>query len=150
MTQAVLVVQVTDAFGVSYQLQAGTLPADGRAHPLPVVIAPRNGAAYPLRVTGFALQYIMPAGPAPDAVLRIASVRAAAAMNGGFGAPFPAASASGRMAFSANNGGGQVNAPPQVVSATPRGTSLSVEFALGSGIYPAQFGSLASPLPGRS
>jgi hypothetical protein len=148
VTQAVLLVQVTDAFGVPYQLLAGPLPADGRAHALPVTIAPGNGAAYPLRVTGYSLQYTMPTEPVPDAALTIASVRAAAVMSGGFGAPFAAASASGRMAFSANNGSGQVNAPPQVLRATPRGTSLSVEFAPGSGIFPAQFGSPATALPG--
>ena len=147
VTQAVLLADVTDAFGVTYQVQAGVLPADGRAHALAVTIAARNGAAYPLRITGFALQYLMPAGPAPDAALRIASVRGAATMDGRFGAPFAAAPASGAMAFSENSGSGQVGAPPRVLRATPRGTSLLVEFAPGSGVSPASFGSPASPLP---
>ena len=82
--------------------------------------------------------------PAPDAVLRIASVRAAAAMNGGFGAPFPAASASGRMAFSASNGGGAgQRAAAGGQRGSPAGRACRWSFAPGSGIYPAQFGSLA-------
>jgi hypothetical protein len=147
VTQAVLLAEVTDAFGVSYQLQAGVLPADGRAHALAVTIAPGNGAAYPLRIAGFALQYLMPAGPAPDAALTIASVRGAATMHGPFGAPFAAAPAPGRMAFAENDGSGQVSAPPQVLRATRRGTGLLVEFAPGSGVSPASYGSPASPLP---
>jgi hypothetical protein len=144
--QAVLFVDVTDAFGISYQLQAGLLPADGRAHALALAVAPDRGAAYPLRITGFAMQYVMPAELMPDAALTIASVRAAAAMTGPFGAPFGAGWAPDRMAFSASNDSGQVNATPQVLGTTAHGTSLSVAFQPGSGISPAQFGSPATSL----
>jgi len=148
VTQPVLFVEVTDAFGITYQQQAGELPADGRAHQLAVVIAPGRGAAYPLRVTGFSLQYLMPTSPRPPATLTIGSVSGAAGVNGGFGSPFAAGSPRGRMAFSASDGAGQVSGPPAVTSATASGTSLRIAFRPGSGIFPAQFGSPASPLPG--
>jgi hypothetical protein len=148
VTQPVLFVEVADAFGVAYQQLAGQLPADGRTHQLAVVIAPGRGAAYPLRITGFALQYTMPTRPAPGQMLTIESVRGAATMNGGFGAAFAAGSARSQMAFSASNGDGQVNGPPMVMNATARGTSLRIAFQPGSGIFPSSFGAPASPLPG--
>ena len=148
VTQPELFVEVTDAFGITYQEQAGELPADGLAHQLAVVIAPGRAAAYPLRITGFSLQYSMPTAPRPAATLTIESVRGAAAVNGGFGVPFAAGSPRGRMAFSASDGAGQVTGPPAVTSATASGTSLRIAFRPGSGISPAQFGSPASPLPG--
>jgi hypothetical protein len=59
-----LFVQLSDAAGVGYLIEAGTLPADGRAHELRVPIA--AGADYPLRLRGFSLQYQMPQQhPAP-------------------------------------------------------------------------------------
>jgi hypothetical protein len=146
-TQAVLFAQITDAFGISYSEQVGLLAASGAARTFTVVIAPGHGAAYPLRITGFGLQYNMPAQTAPDAVLSIASVRGAATMAGRFGAPFAAAVPGGRMRFSTTAGSGQVTASPQVTGATVHGTALSVAFEPGAGITPAQFGSPATSLP---
>ena len=93
-----------------------------------MVIAPGHGAAYPLRITGFSLQYNMPTQPAPDAVLSIVSVRGAATMTGRFGAPFAAAVPGGRMRFATTAGSGQVNVEPAVSAATVHGTTLSVAF----------------------
>jgi hypothetical protein len=145
-TQPYLFVQVTDGYGVSYLLPAGALPARGAAASLTVTIAPRQDAAYPLRITGFTLQYLMPTRQVPGAVLSIASVRAAAAMTGGFGAPF-AAAGPGRMDFATSAGEGQISTPPAPGRATAHGDSLSVAFQPGTGVTPAQFGSPATPLP---
>jgi FtsX-like permease family len=146
-SQAILFVQLTDAFGISYTEQAGLLAASGAARTFNVVLAPGHGAAYPLRITGYSLQYDMPIQAAAVAVLSIESVRGAATMTGRFGAPFAAAVPGGRMRFATTVGSGQVNASPAVSSATVRGTALSVTFDPGSGLAPAQFGSPASSLP---
>jgi FtsX-like permease family len=146
-SQAVLFVQITDAFGISYSEQAGLLAADGAAHTFTVVIAPGHGAAYPLRITGFSLQYNMPTQTAPDAALSIESVRGSATTTGRFGAPFAAALPGGRMHYFTTVGSGQVTTSPKVVGATVHGTALSVAFRPGAGIAPAQFGSPATSLP---
>jgi len=144
--QPYLFVQVTDAYGVSYLLPAGALPARGATAGLTVTIAPGRTAAYPLRITGYTLQYLMPTQQVAAAVLAIASVRAAAAMTGGFGAPF-AASGPGPMHLATSAGEGQITTPPGPGSATAHGDRLSVTFQPGTGITPAQFGSPATPLP---
>jgi hypothetical protein len=71
LAPAIVSVSVQDAAGDVYQLDAGTLPADGRDHTLTVTLA--NGAAgttgaggpggalYPLRLTAISLTYTMPA-----------------------------------------------------------------------------------------
>ena len=53
------VVTVTDATGASYQIPAGTLPADDRPH---VLTAPLGGsrASYPLRLTQVTFGYTLP------------------------------------------------------------------------------------------
>jgi FtsX-like permease family len=145
--QPVLFIEVTDTFGISYLLEAGLLPADGAAATLTVPVAPGNQAAYPLRITGYNLQYVMPTGPVSSALLTIESVRAAATMTSGFGAPF-AAAASGMNAYSATAGSGQVTIPPQIQNTVARGTSFMVSFQPGNGIYPSVFGSPVSTLPG--
>jgi hypothetical protein len=146
-SQAILFMQLTDSFGISYSEQVGLLSANGAARTFTVVIAPGNGAAYPLRITGFGLQYDMPSQTGAVAFLSIASVRGAATMTGHFGAPFAAGVPGGRMRFSTTAGSGQVNEPPTVDGTTVHGTALSVEFEPGSGISPAQFGSPATSLP---
>ena len=145
--QPVLFFDITDAFGIPYQLQAGALHANGTATTLVVPVAPGNKAAYPLRITGFSLQYVMPTTQVADATLSIDSVRGAADMTGGFGAPFAAAAAGGRLASSTTAGSGQVTAQPSVTSTASRGTSLTVSFQPGDGITPSQFGAPASTLP---
>jgi hypothetical protein len=145
--QAVLFVDVTDAFGIPYQLQAGLLPSDGAATTLVMPVAPGNQAAYPLHISGFSLQYVMPMTGVETAVLSIDSVRGAAGLTGGFGAPFAAGTAGGKLTASTTAGAGQVNAQPAVIGTATRGTSLTVTFQPGSGVYPAQFGVPASTLP---
>jgi hypothetical protein len=81
------------------------------------------------------------------ATLSIESVRGAAGTTGGFGAPFAAATAGSRMASSTTVGSGQVTSRPSVTKTTARGTSLTVSFQPGYGIFPAQFKQPATLLP---
>jgi len=148
VTQAVLSVQLTDAFGISYSEDAGPLPASGAATVLSVVIAPGHGAAYPLRITGFGLQYVMPARSQTAAVLTIESLRAAATMTGPPGTPFDAGVAGGAVHSSTTTGSGQLAAYPAVTAATVRGTSLRVGFQTGSGTSPPKPGGPPGLLPG--
>jgi hypothetical protein len=145
--QPVLFIEVTDAFGIPYQLQAGPLHSNGAATTLVVPVARGNRAAYPLRITGFSLQYLMPTTHVSGATLSIESVRGAASTTGGFGAPFAAATAGGRMASSTTAGSGQVTIQPSVTRTTARGTSLTVSFQPGYGLSPAQFRQPATTLP---
>jgi hypothetical protein len=145
--QPVLFLEVTDAFGIPYQLQAGVLHTNGTATTLVVPVAPGNKAAYPLRITGFTLQYLMPTAHVSGATLSIESVRGAASATGGFGAPFAAAPAGGRMASSTAAGSGLVTMRPSVTRTTARGTSLTVSFQPGYGLFPAQFKQPATTLP---
>ena len=78
LAPATVSVSVEDADSDVYQLDAGTLPADGRPHMLAVTLANQavpstaaaraDGAAgtakaiYPVRLTGISLDYTMPAG----------------------------------------------------------------------------------------
>jgi hypothetical protein len=145
--QPVLFVDVTDAFGIPYQLQAGVLHTNGMATTLVVPVAPGNKAAYPLHITGFSLQYVMPTTQVAEATLSIESVRGAAGMTGGFGAPFAAAAAGSHLTSSTTAGTGQVTTQPSVTSTATQGTSLTVAFQPGDGIYPPQFGAPATTLP---
>ena len=93
---------VVDAAGVSYSLPAGSLPADGRVHRLTAVLTPRRRAAslarqaaarlpqalYPLRLTGIALAYTLPAEKTRAAVLIVRGIAAARGLGGPFAAPF--------------------------------------------------------------
>jgi FtsX-like permease family len=74
---SLLSVTMADGFGISYQAQAGPLLADGRPHTLTVLVAPRPGTAYPLRITGFSLQYQMPKQNDVPAQLMVSALRAA-------------------------------------------------------------------------
>ena len=131
--QPVLFVEVTDAFGIPYQLQAGLLPSNGAATTLIVPVAPGNKAAYPLRITGFSLQYVMPhERRCRVATLSIESVRGAASMTGGFGAPFAAAAAGGRLASSSHRRAPARSASSRRSPARQRaGTSLTVRSSRG-------------------
>ncbi len=55
-----LFVQLTDAAGIGYLLPAGAITPDGKPHTLTAMIAPGNRADYPLRLTGFSLQFNSP------------------------------------------------------------------------------------------
>jgi len=56
--QPELFLQLTDAAGIGYLLPAGSITPDGKPHTLTAMIAPGNRADYPLRLTGFSLQFL--------------------------------------------------------------------------------------------
>jgi hypothetical protein len=155
VTQPVLFVQLTDSFGVSYLVQAGIIAADGRPHSLVAAIAPGNRAAYPLRITGFTMQYQMPLRPGPDTALTIESVRAAAAVTGPFGPPFSLAALAARLIPQAtagssgiSSGGGVIAQPAVTGAAVRRGTSITISFAPGAGnLALLFFGALPGQIP---
>ena len=91
LAPATVSVSVEDADSDVYQLDAGTLPADGRPHTLavtlanqavPTTAAPRAGGAaggakaiYPVRLTGISLDYTLPAArPRAPATFTVDSV----------------------------------------------------------------------------
>jgi FtsX-like permease family len=91
LAPATVSVSVEDADSEVYQLDAGTLPADGRPHTLTVTLAnqavPATGATgasgasggaraiYPVRLTGVSLDYTMPAArPRSPATFTVDSV----------------------------------------------------------------------------
>jgi FtsX-like permease family protein len=139
VSQAVLFAMITDAFGVPYQAEVGLLAADGRPHTLTTAVAPGNGAAYPLRITGFAVQYTMPKHLAQPAKLMITSVRAAD-MTGTEGAPFAPGRPGERLKPFASPGApgnlGALLAKPVVTSATASRTGITIVFGSGAGYGP--------------
>jgi hypothetical protein len=151
VSQAVLLVELRDSFGITYTQTAGVLPAGGQEHVLTLTVAPGRGAAYPLRIAGYMLQYLMPRlvppaagqpqpqpGQRPTAALSIESVRAAGPV-GGFGAPLPAGPAQARFSARASAGSGVMISPaPSVGQVSASGTSLTLTFQPGAGFGPEQ------------
>jgi hypothetical protein len=88
---------IQDVSGAVYTVPAGTIPADGRDHPLIASLAPPGRASYPLRLIGLSLTYGLPHYPSKrqlnSAALRLdtltlASVAEATSATGRFAAPF--------------------------------------------------------------
>ena len=136
----VLFVQLVDAFGVSYQVEAGAFTADGRPHPLTVPLAARRGAAYPLRITGFALQYVMPKRQSGLAHLVIGPVRAAAAMTGAAGESFAPGRPGEPLAKLVSTGDptsqGRLVASPAIITVLAGPARLTINFDTGAGYGP--------------
>ena len=134
-----LSVTMADGFGISYQALAGPLPSGGRAHTLTVPVAPRQGMAYPLRITGFSLQYLMPMKHSGPAQLVVSALRAAPRA----GPAGPAASlgpAGGRFkSFGSASPPGQfgfLRKQPVVTPAFTGHAGLTLDFTTGSGYGP--------------
>jgi hypothetical protein len=129
----VLLIQLTDAAGVGYQVLAGGLPADGQRHELTATIAAGHRADYPLRLTGFTVQYLQTGQRPAPASLNIDSVSAGATMRGPFGPAFPAAAAGGAggagRELATTTGGAPFAAGRAVVRAGP---AVAVAFQTGS------------------
>jgi hypothetical protein len=125
----VLVVQLTDAAGVAYQVTAGPLPADGRRHELTAVIAPDHRADYPLRLTGFALEYLQRGRQPVQASLAIGPARGLAGP-GGQGGTILVASA-GRPLLAMGDGS---DAEPTQADARADGPALLVRFQTGKAL----------------
>ena len=96
-------VTVQDAYGLTYELPAGTMAANGRPHRLIVQLGASAGpasagattgsAAYPLRLLGLSLSYNMPPNPAAlatdgNGVISFRSLAASPSLTAPFGAPF--------------------------------------------------------------
>jgi hypothetical protein len=100
LAQPQLSIQVMDAAGIGYLLPAGPLPADGRPHALRVPLSGAGGVDYPLRITGYVLQFTTPSRLQPAETLTVSGARALPA-DGSPAQPFPAAVPGGRLIFSA-------------------------------------------------
>ena len=151
-------VTVQDAYGLAYQLPAGSMPADGRPHELVALLGASAGIAYPVRLLGVALSYSMPFAPtsararAADAaaVVTFASVAASPAATGPLGAPFaagrelagwrPRTSAPGldRITGSVLQGQADGSRRPSVVSWGAAGQDADLKLSPGQGpVLPA-------------
>ena len=90
---ASVVAWIQDADGVTYQLPAGVLPADGQRHALVVPLPGPRQASYPVRLLSLTLTYVLPryarAGPeaAVTADLSIESLTVARTASGRPGGP---------------------------------------------------------------
>jgi hypothetical protein len=136
----VLFVQFTDAFGISYQVEAGVFTPNGRPQTLTVPVAPHGGAAYPLRITGFALQYFMPMHRNSLVHLVVGPVRGAPSMTGAAGpAVGPVHPGERLRSFTVTGAAttlGAVLAKPAVPRLVAGRTTLAVNIGTGAGIGP--------------
>ncbi|HYK30706.1 MAG TPA: FtsX-like permease family protein [Streptosporangiaceae bacterium] len=128
--QPVLYVGLMDAAGIGYLLPAGNFPADGRAHSLTVMIAPQHRADYPLRLTGFTLQFNLPGGRRPAETLVISRCQALPEARSPQGTPFPATAAGRPLAFTASKGTGGTD-PTAVRTHVLSGGALAATFKPG-------------------
>jgi hypothetical protein len=136
---AAVTVSVEDADSDVYQVDAGSLPADGADHTLTASLGSSGGAIYPLRLTSISLQYTLPARKAAGpAVFTLDSVSGAAGT-----APVPGTALRGWPAVATSDELAGVRqfpgtvgpaGPPAVSSAAVAGTGLAVTFGTGYGL----------------
>jgi hypothetical protein len=136
---ATVAVSVEDADSDVYQVDAGSLPADGADHTLTASLGSSGGAIYPLRLTSISLQYTLPARKAAGpAVFTLDSVSGAAGT-----APVPGTALRGWPAVATSDELAGVRqfpgtvgpaGPPAVSSAAVAGTGLAVTFGTGYGL----------------
>jgi FtsX-like permease family len=119
--QPVLFVQLTDAAGIGYQLPAGSVPADGRPHTLTIPIAPLHRADYPLRLTGFALQFRLPGSKRPPETLTISRGEALPGTASAAATAFALSAPGQPLAFTATKGTGGRAPTPLHARATAAG-----------------------------
>jgi hypothetical protein len=156
LAPVIVSVSVEDAAGDVYQLDAGTLPADGRDHTLTVTLA--NAAAgagsarasgpgealYPLRLTAISLSYTMPAvRPRVPVTFTVASV------SGGPGTAQVAGSALRSWLTAASSpelagvretfGMAGPSGPPGTTAGTASGPAFAVTFGSGYGLAASGF-----------
>jgi hypothetical protein len=125
-----LFVQLTDAAGVGYLLPAGAIRPDGRPHTLTATIAPGNRADYPLRLTGFALQFNSPGRAKPVDHLTLSAGFALASPDSTAGTSVRLAPAGDELVSAVlKNPGGQ--APNLSIARTPGSGAVSVTFTQG-------------------
>src|SRR6185437_101173 len=148
---ALVTVSVEDADSNVYQLDAGSLPADGRDHALTVGLGPDSPAAasssladavYPLRLSALSVNYTLPAArPRVPAVLTLDGVSGPAGQVAGTALHgWPAVASSAELAGVRQLAGtAGPSAPPSVSSAAPAGTALAVTFQPGYGLAASGF-----------
>jgi hypothetical protein len=133
-----LTVTFTDAFGISYQAPAVFLPADGRPHTLTVPVGTTRGVAYPIRITGFSLQYTMPKKVVSSGQLAVSAIRAAGATGRG-AAPSLGPASEHLKSFATANPPGTLGALLKQPAVTPGFISdqgLTLDFTSGAGYGP--------------
>jgi hypothetical protein len=124
---------IQDADGVTYEMPAGLLPADGHRHALAASLPGPRQVSYPLRLLGLTLAYSLPpfdpASPrsAVAVGLSIESLAVAKTASGPFGTPF-----AGGAALAAWNG--TADTFPSVPTGPPDGFG---EFSARNGAAPA-------------
>jgi hypothetical protein len=150
---------IQDAGGAVYTVPAGTIPADGRDHPLIASLAPPGRASYPLRLIGLSLTYGLPHYPGSRQLssaalhrdtLRLASVAEATSATGRLAAPFARGAALGdwgaagsapslaSLSGVAINGGNAGAQPPSVAGWQAAGGGQRLSFHPGFGPDPGQ------------
>jgi hypothetical protein len=143
-------VSVQDADGDVYQLDAGTLPADGRDHTLTVNLTSGTGAAiFPLRLTSVSLDYTLPARrtsePATFTLDGFSAGPGTSLQPGTALGTWPAAGSSAELAGVRQNGGtAGPSGLPAVVAKGTAGPALSVTLDPGYGLA---LGSFAGEAP---
>jgi hypothetical protein len=150
---------IQDVSGAVYTVPAGTIPADGRDHPLIASLAPPGQASYPLRLIGLSLTYGLPHYPSKRQLssaalhrdtLTLASVAEAASATGRFAAPFARGAALGdwgadgsapslaRLSGVTINGRNAGAQPPSVAGRQTAGGGQRLSFHPGFGPDPGQ------------
>jgi FtsX-like permease family len=154
LAPALVTVSVQDAASDAYQLNAGTLAADGQAHILSVSLSGgAREAVYPLRLTAVSLAYTLPSAPRLPATFTVDSVSTGpgqAQIPGTALRGWPAVASSAELSDVLQTGGTQnaASAPPAVTSVGGTGHGpLTVRFAAGYGSAKgADPGSLPGPI----
>jgi hypothetical protein len=156
LAPAIVTLTVADADGGTYQLDAGSLPADGRNHMLTASLG--GQAAYPLRLLGINVGYTLPGTARNAAVLTVTS------LSGGPGtAPVPGsalralapAAASPELAGTSQTAGTArpsglpgPSRPPTLLSSAVQGSALVVTFGAGYGMgFNGFHGNPPKPVP---
>jgi hypothetical protein len=135
-------VTVGDPDGDVYQLDAGSLPADGQTHTLTAAL-PGGTAIYPLRIMAITASYQLPARRAPAAArftvdhLTTTGAGGSAPMPGTDLRAWPAAASSAQLVTIRATAPGPVGktGPPAVATSAPpiSGSARTVTFASGFG-----------------
>ena len=149
-------VSVEDADGDVYQVQAGTLPADGRDHTLTAVLTSGAGKAiYPLRLTAITVSYTLPAirprAPATFVVDSLSGGPGTAQLPGadllGWTSRASSPELSGVRETTGTNGPSSL--PAVLPTRAAGGQARSVTFNPGYGMAAGAFGSPSSSVYGQ-
>jgi len=134
--QPSLFIQFSDAAGIGYLLPAGGLPADGRPHTLTVAVAASGHADYPLRITGFSLQFTPPRIAVPADTLTLSAGQALAGGDAASGRAFDLAPP-GRPLLFVSNGNPGGGSPSLVRAAAGHRSGVVMVFNSGQAGSPA-------------